>query len=128
MRYVTRSIFKAIAAMFIVLFAAGSLSACSTEKVDMSTYSAVIDVRTPGEVTESGALEGALLYDWQGPDFSSQISTLDPAANYFIYCRSGNRAGQAIEWLQQNGFTGELTKGGGLQDASAATGLPIVNG
>ncbi len=128
MRYMTRSIFKAIAAMFIVLFAAGSLSACSTEKVDMSTYSAVIDVRTPGEVAESGALEGALLYDWQGPDFASQISTLDPAANYFIYCRSGNRAGQAIEWLKQNGFTGELINGGGLQEASAATGLPIVNG
>lgn len=128
MRYMIRNIFKAIAAIFIVLFAAGSLSACSTEKVDMSTYSAVIDVRTPGEVAESGALEGALLYDWQGPDFANQISTLDPAANYFIYCRSGNRAGQAIEWLKQNGFTGELTNGGGLADAQELTGLDIVAG
>ena len=90
----------------------------------MSTYSAVIDVRTPGE-TASGYLEGALLFDIQGPEFTAQLETLDKDANYFIYCRSGNRAGQAIDWMTQNGFTGKLINAGSVADAAVATGMMI---
>ncbi len=118
--------FKFLAAAVIAVFAVGSLSACSSpEPVDMSTYSAVIDVRTPGE-TASGYLEGALLFDIQGPEFAAQLETLDKGANYFIYCRSGNRAGGAIEQMKSAGFTGTLTNGGSLADAATATGLKIV--
>jgi rhodanese-related sulfurtransferase len=91
----------------------------------MSTVAAVIDVRTPEEVA-GGYLEGALKFDFQGPNFASEIATLDKSANYVIYCRSGNRAGQAISYMQSNGFTGTLTNAGSVADASATTGLPIV--
>jgi rhodanese-related sulfurtransferase len=118
--------FKFLAASLIAIFAVGSLSACSApEPVDMSTYAAVIDVRTPEEIT-AGYLEGALLFDINGGMFAEQISTLDKTANYFIYCRSGNRAGGAIEQMKAAGFTGELTNGGSLADAASATGLPVV--
>jgi rhodanese-related sulfurtransferase len=118
--------FKVLTAGLIALFAIGSLSACSTtEPVDMSTIAAVVDVRTPGEFAE-GHLDGALNIDWQGANFASQISNLDPAADYVIYCRSGNRAGQAISFMQSNGFTGTLTNGGGVADASSLTGIEIV--
>ena len=91
----------------------------------MASVSAVIDVRTPAE-TADGYLEGALLIDWQGPDFATEIEKLDKAANYVIYCRSGNRAGQAVSYMQENGFTGTLTNAGGVADASTATSIAIV--
>lgn len=128
MRYNFRTALKAIAAIFVLVFALNTLTACADQKVEMSTVTAVIDVRTPAEVAETGHLEGALTYDWQGSDFAAQAETLDKSGNYIVYCRSGNRAGQAISWLQENGFTGELTNGGGLADAQALTGLAIVAG
>jgi rhodanese-related sulfurtransferase len=116
--------FKFFAAALIAVFAVGSLSACSAEKIDMSQVAAVIDVRTPEE-TAAGYLEGALLFDIQGPAFNTQLDTLDKAANYVVYCRSGNRAGQAIEFMKSAGFTGTLTNAGSLADAANATGLKI---
>ena len=117
---------KFLAASLIAVFAVGSLSACSTSApVDMSTVAEVIDVRTPEE-TAAGYLEGALLFDINGGNFAEQISTLDKSANYFIYCRSGNRAGGAIDQMKAAGFTGVLTNGGSLAEAASATGLAIV--
>lgn len=92
----------------------------------MSQYAAVIDVRTPEE-TSQGYLEGSLLFDIQGPEFMNQLATLDPAADYYIYCRSGNRAGQAIEIMREAGFTGNLVNGGSLANAASATQLEVVN-
>ncbi len=91
----------------------------------MSQYAAVIDVRTPEE-TSLGYLEGAQLFDIQNPTFMDMLSTLDPTADYYIYCRSGNRAGQAIEIMKQAGFTGELVNGGSLENAANQTGLSVV--
>jgi rhodanese-related sulfurtransferase len=118
--------FKFLAASLIAIFAVGSLSACSSPApVDMTTIAAVIDVRT-SEETGAGHLEGALLFDINGGMFAEQISTLDKTANYFVYCRSGNRAGTAIEQMKAAGFSGELTNGGSLADAASATGLIVV--
>jgi rhodanese-related sulfurtransferase len=93
--------------------------------MDMSAYAAVIDVRTPEE-TSAGHLEGALLFDVQDAAFMANLETLDKSANYYIYCRSGNRSGQAIETMKANGFTGELRNGGALGNAAAETGLAVV--
>jgi len=126
MSVLSNKFFKFLAASLIAIFAVGSLSACSSpEPVDMATYAAVIDVRTPEE-TASGYLVGALLFDINGGMFAEQISTLDKSANYFVYCRSGNRAGVAIEQMKAAGFTGELTNGGSLADAASATGLTVI--
>jgi phage shock protein E len=117
---------KFLAAAMIAMFAVGSLTACSTaEAVDMKSIAAVIDVRTPDEVA-AGHLHGSINIDIQGPDFEAQMNELDKSANYVVYCRSGNRAGQAIEWMTQNGFTGTLTNGGSVADAAVLTGMPIT--
>jgi rhodanese-related sulfurtransferase len=119
-------LFKFLVAAFIAVFAVGSLTACSaSEPIEMSTVAAVIDVRTPEEVS-SGYLEGALKFDFQGPNFASEIATLDKSQDYVIYCRSGNRAGGAINFMKQNGFTGTLTNAGSLDEAASVTGLPVV--
>ena len=118
--------FKTLAAALIALFAVVSLSSCSGAKaIDMSQVAAVIDVRTAGEYA-TGHLEGALNIDIQGSDLATQMDALDHSANFVIYCRSGNRAGQAVSYMQDHGFTGTLTNAGGVDDASSATGLPIV--
>jgi phage shock protein E len=119
--------YKFIAASFIATFAVVGLSGCSTEEpIDMSSYAAVIDVRTPAE-TSAGHLEGATLFDIHDGAFMANLATLDKSANYYVYCRSGNRSAQAIEIMKQEGFTGELHNGGSLADAAAETGLAVVN-
>lgn len=119
-------IFKFLTASLIAVFAVGSLSACtSASPVDMSTVAAVIDVRT-AEETSGGYLEGALLIDINGGQFDSEIAKLDKSANYVVYCRSGNRAGQAVEKMKAAGFTGVLTNAGSLSDAANTTGLKVV--
>lgn len=118
-------IFKFLAAAMIAMFAVGSLTACSTANaVDMQSIAAVIDVRTPDEVA-TGHLHGSINIDIEGADFESQMNALDKSANYVVYCRSGNRAGKAIEWMTANGFTGTLTNAGSLADAAVATGMMI---
>ena len=93
--------------------------------MDMSAYAAVIDVRTPEE-TSAGHLKGALLFDVQDAAFMANLETLDKSANYYVYCRSGNRSGQAIQTMKANGFTGTLHNGGALGNAAAETGLTVV--
>ena len=117
--------FKLLAGALIALFAIGSLSACSSEKIDMSAITQVIDVRTPAEFA-TGHLQGAVNLELNSPDFYSALQSMDKSANYVIYCHSGNRAGQAIDYMKSNGFTGNLTNAKGVDSASEATGLAIV--
>ncbi|NCV98305.1 MAG: rhodanese-like domain-containing protein [Actinobacteria bacterium] len=88
-------------------------------------YAAIIDVRTPEE-WNSGHLAGAVRMGIADSDFASQLETLDKSADYYIYCRSGNRAGQAIDFMESIGFTGELVNGGSVANASTQLGLEVV--
>ena len=118
--------FKLLAGALAALLLVGTASACSSvSTVDVATYASVIDVRTPEEYA-TGHLAGATNIDIRGISFADQIGKLDRGANYFIYCHSGNRAGQAIDYMVTNGFTGKLTNGGGVDAAATATGLEIV--
>ncbi len=117
---------KLFTALIVAAFALGSLTACSTaEPLDMTNVSAVIDVRTAEEFA-TGHLDGALNFDVQSSNFAELVSALDPAANYVVYCRSGNRSTAAIESMKALGFTGTLTNGGAVANASTLTGTAIV--
>ena len=118
---------KFFAALALLLGATVALAGCaSSEPVDLSEDTVIIDVRTPAEFA-SGHLDGAVNIDVQSPDFAAQIMELDPNGDYFVYCRSGNRSGQAIAQMNQMGFNGEnLTNGGSLQNASDLSGIDIV--
>jgi rhodanese-related sulfurtransferase len=118
-------ILKFLAAALIAMFAVSSLAACSAESEDPTSYAAIIDVRTPEE-WDAGHLEGAIRIGIADADFVQQLETLDKSADYYIYCRSGNRAGQAIDYMKSAGFTGKLVNGGAVANASAATGLAVV--
>jgi rhodanese-related sulfurtransferase len=120
-------ILKFLAAALIAIFAIGSLSACAPQSEDPAAYAAIIDVRTQEEWA-TGHLEGAVLIGIADADFAQQLDTLDKSADYYIYCRSGNRAGQAIDFMKSAGFSGKLVNGGAVANAATQTGLAVVTG
>ena len=123
--------------VFALIASALLLAGCSTSSsaIDLSVneFSAkvaeagviTLDVRTPGEFAE-GHLEGARLIDFQSGNFENEIATLDKNATYAVYCRSGNRSGQALKVMQDAGFTNVFNMNGGVIDWANA-GLPLVN-
>lgn len=80
---------------------------------------ALIDVRTPDEYA-SGHLTGSSNIPLQElPDRLGEIPREQPVA---LYCRTGNRSGQAAHMLRDEEFA-EVYNIGGLSDL-AAQGLP----
>ncbi len=109
-----KSIFLFILITFI------SLSACSTEpefqqisRQQMLQNTAagksqiILDVRSVEEFAE-GHIPGAINISYEQID--SKLTKLDMLTNnkdlpLVVYCRSGRRAGIALDTLQKNGFT-----------------------
>ena len=115
-----------VALLFVLAGCSASpASAGSGDPVEMGGDTMLLDVRTAEEYA-SGHLDGAHLLDFNGGDLASAIPSLDPDAEYLVYCRSGNRSGQAIKLMEQAGFT-NLTNLGSVDQAARATNLPIVN-
>jgi rhodanese-related sulfurtransferase len=84
----------------------------------------ILDVRTPGEFAE-GFIEGAQMIDFQSGNFETEIGSLDKDVTYAVYCRSGNRSGQAIKIMQDAGFLNLFNLEGGVIDW-ANQGMPLV--
>ena len=99
--------------------------AAAVELLDDESDRILIDVRTPEEFEEAH-LDGALLIDFYRDDFESAIDELDRDASYVIYCRSGNRSGQARQLMADLGFTDVADIDGGIV-AWSAEGLPTVS-
>ena len=120
------NIARLLAAVAVAASITLGASACATsaDTIEVSADTVVIDVRTPAEFAE-GHLDGAVNIDVQGADFDALVSELPTDGDYVVYCRSGNRSAAAIERMKGLGFT-NLVNAGGLNDASAATGLEIV--
>ena len=124
---------KLIALIGSILLLAGCSSSSSAIDLSVTEFSSkvaeagviTLDVRTPGEYAE-GHLEGARLIDFQSGNFEDEISTLDKNATYTVYCRSGNRSGQAVKVMHDAGFHNVYNLNGGVIDWANA-GLPLVN-
>jgi rhodanese-related sulfurtransferase len=84
----------------------------------------ILDVRTPEEFA-SGYIEGALNIDFNSGDFANEITRLNPSKTYAVYCRSGNRSGQAASIMHKAGFHDVSNLNGGVIDWTDA-GLPLV--
>ena len=123
--------------ILVVLFLA--LAACSSsttavvdqvgavEASELVARSAVVlDIRTPEEFM-GGHVEGALNIDFYGADFADRIGDLDRDVVYLVYCRSGNRSGQAMQLFRDLGFTAIHELQGGIL-AWTQAGLPLVGG
>lgn len=82
-----------------------------------------LDVRT-AEERAAGHVAGSLHIPVD--ELEARLQELEPYRDrdMVVYCRSGRRSANAINLLQDHGFT-RLTNGGGLNDMSAR-GLPIT--
>ena len=70
----------------------------------LSTQEAVlVDVRTVGEFS-GGTIKGAKNIDFMSVSFKDQFLKLDKNREYFLFCRSGNRSGQACNLLSKEGY------------------------
>ncbi|MBR2028200.1 MAG: rhodanese-like domain-containing protein [Oscillospiraceae bacterium] len=97
---------------------------CSTEsKISMENNAVLLDVRTPEE-HKSGYLEGAVLLPLAELESKISSKVADKNTPVYIYCRSGRRAGTAVETLKAMGYT-DLHNLGGLKDARKKLDLPI---
>ncbi|MEX0722254.1 MAG: rhodanese-like domain-containing protein [Gracilimonas sp.] len=76
------------------------------------TEGVIIDVRTKGEYEEGHLAETDHLYDLTNGDFQAQLHNLDKEETYYLYCRTGNRSGQAARIMKNAGFENVYNVGG----------------
>ena len=69
-------------------------------------------------------LRSARNIDFRSASFRQQIEPLDRSGRYYLYCRTGNRSGQAAALMSKMGFRDVVNIGGlaELVDAGAPTG------
>jgi rhodanese-related sulfurtransferase len=84
----------------------------------------LLDVRTPEEFA-AGHIAGAENIDFYAADFAGRLDALDQGERYVVYCRSGNRSGQATALMAGKGFGSVTDVDGGIV-AWEAAGLPTV--
>ena len=124
---------KLIALMASVLLLAGCSSSSGAVDLGVSEFATkvaeagviTLDVRTLGEYM-GGFIQGAQNIDFQSGNFENEIASLDKNATYAVYCRSGNRSGQAVKVMHDAGFHNVYNLNGGVIDWANA-GLPLVN-
>jgi rhodanese-related sulfurtransferase len=76
----------------------------------------ILDVRTEVECSE-GIIAGAINIDiFKGQAFIYLIEELDKNKNYYIYCKSGGRSGQACSIMNQLGFKNTYNLIGGMME------------
>lgn len=74
----------------------------------------VLDVRSPQEL-EEGQVPGHTMINFFDPAFKNEIEQLDKAKSYLVYCRSGNRSGQACALMSNMGFDKLYNLEGGIK-------------
>lgn len=84
-----------------------------SEQLKEDGNSIVLDVRTQEEV-DMGIIPNALHIDiYKGQGFIDDVEKLDKTKNYYVYCRSGARSGQACAILNELGFENAYNLEGG---------------
>jgi len=108
----------AIIAIGLIMFFQGNNgeSAAASNADFMTAYAqaqnaVLVDVRTPDEFN-TGHIKGAVNVDFYDMHFVENMKQLGTDKNFFIYCHSGNRSGQAVRMLTQLGMHVEDLSGG----------------
>ena len=116
----------------LVLIAAVLLSAgCGDTEPPLSDHimaaiaadALVVDVRTPEEFAE-GHYPGAINIPHEKIVDGLRARDIDVTEDVILYCRSGNRSGQAERALRAEGFVA-VSNAGSLSGLLAATNTPL---
>lgn len=91
------------------------------EQLEQDDNAIILDVRTHMEV-EEGMIPNAKHMDIQNaPSFMEMAKKLEPSKNYYVYCRSGGRSGQACMILNSLGFPNTYNLMGGMMEWQGET-------
>ena len=84
----------------------------------------VIDVRSDAEV-KTGIIQDAIHIEWTKID--KEITKIDISKDHaiYLYCRSGNRSGKAVDILKNIGYV-NVINAGGIKDAAKKLDKKIV--
>lgn len=81
------------------------------EKYRSNPNAVLLDVRKPEEIAVS-KIDSPVQIDYYSKDFHQQLDSLDKNKEYFVYCRSGRRSGEACQYLSEKGYKCYNLKGG----------------
>ncbi len=76
----------------------------------------ILDVRTDDEVADGYIPDAKHIDIYLGQEFIDQLQELDKSKNYYVYCRSGNRSGQACAIMNSIGFENVFNLEGGFMN------------
>lgn len=99
------------------LFQANDINA-GVEEYQKTPQAKLIDVREEDEYTV-GHIPASINIPLSKID-SAQGEITDLDTPLFVYCRSGNRSGQAVAWLKQAGYS-KVKNIGGIANYSGKT-------
>ncbi|MEL6303843.1 MAG: rhodanese-like domain-containing protein [Bacteroidota bacterium] len=87
-----------------------------SEQLAQDENAFILDVRTPEE-WEEGFIPGAHQIDiYRGQEFLDEVDKLDKTKNFYVYCRSGNRSGQACALMNNMGIANAYNLMGGFMN------------
>lgn len=107
-------IFLIFAAMFNIFSSSNGIDISSKEFKEKleKERGVVIDVRTRGEFEDGHLAITDKQLDLTNGEFQRAVADLDKNQTYYLYCRSGNRSGQAARMMKQSGFENVFNVGG----------------
>ncbi len=73
----------------------------------------LLDVRTKEEVIEK-KINNSINIDFYSDDFKDSILSLEKSKTYFVYCRSGRRSLNTVEFMREYGFKESYNVDGGI--------------
>lgn len=104
--------FKFISMSFFQKLFGGSQTADLNKIIQQGAF--LVDIRTPAEFAEAG-IPGAVNIPLD--TIASELSKFRDKKNIIVFCRTGNRSGQAKVILEQNGFT-NVSNGGSWENVN----------
>lgn len=76
----------------------------------------ILDVRTQAEVEDGYIPDSKNIDIYLGQEFINEVEKLDKNKTYYVYCRSGNRSGQACAIMNSLGFENTYNLEGGFNE------------
>jgi len=86
------------------------------DQLEKDENAIILDVRTQEEIEEGYIPKATNIDFYLGADFLKEIEKLDKSKNYYVYCRSGNRSGQACAIMNSVGFENAYNLEGGFMN------------
>ena len=93
------------------------------DKMRKEGNTVVLDVRTRKEY-EEGHIAGAVLIDFNSPDFEKEIGKLDKNKTYLVHCAAGGRSARACKKMGEAKFSQLFNLDGGM-GAWEKAGKPV---